>query len=231
MLYLGPYDPVMAISAKMTAVLTRLPRPWLLKTSTTVRPRKFFRLLRLLALSLAELDAWTNAQIYFRQTDVWLLRLFFCELLAPLMACLHAYAHPSSRISMQLSLLARPQSVGTTCVIACCAKPCKFLLSCCRQFTYPWNWHWIAQDAKTPFAASVSMALITLHNYGMWTSRQTYFEGIRSGTPIPQRGSEETRGNGIFWGMTQGDLSCTRKQACEASLSSVFSTPRSTFRD
>ena len=56
-LYLGPYWPVMAMRARMMAVLTRLPRPWLLKTSTTVRPRKFLRLLKLLARSLAELDA------------------------------------------------------------------------------------------------------------------------------------------------------------------------------
>ncbi len=57
MLYLGPQDWVMAMSARIMAVLHRLPRPWLLKTSTTVRPRKFFRLLWLLARSLAELDA------------------------------------------------------------------------------------------------------------------------------------------------------------------------------
>ena len=56
-LYLGPQDWVMAMRARMMAVLHRLPRPWLLKTRTTVRPRKFFRLLWLLARSLAELDA------------------------------------------------------------------------------------------------------------------------------------------------------------------------------
>ena len=62
MLYLGPYCLVMAMRARMTAVLTRLPRPWLLNTSTTVRPRKFFRLLWLLARSLAELDACAQIQ-------------------------------------------------------------------------------------------------------------------------------------------------------------------------
>ena len=56
-LYLGPCWPVIAMRARMMAVLTRLPSPWLLKTSTTVRPRKFLRLLKLLARSLAELDA------------------------------------------------------------------------------------------------------------------------------------------------------------------------------
>lgn len=62
MLYLGPHCLVMAMRARMTAVLTRLPRPWLLNTSTTVRPRKFFRLLWLLARSLAELDACVRFQ-------------------------------------------------------------------------------------------------------------------------------------------------------------------------
>ncbi len=61
MLYLGPQDWVMAMRARMMAVLHRLPRPWLLKTSTTVRPRKFFRLLWLLARSLAELEACAHA--------------------------------------------------------------------------------------------------------------------------------------------------------------------------
>ncbi len=62
MLYLGPYCLVMAMRARMMAVLTRLPRPWLEKTSTTVRPRKFFRLLWLLARSLAELEACVQIQ-------------------------------------------------------------------------------------------------------------------------------------------------------------------------
>lgn len=44
-LYLGPYWWVIAMRARMTAVLTRLPRPWLLKTKTTVRPRYSRKLL------------------------------------------------------------------------------------------------------------------------------------------------------------------------------------------
>jgi len=137
------------------------------------------------------------------------------------------------RISMQLSLLARPQSVGTTCAIACCAKPCILLLSCCRQFTYPWNWHWIVQDAKTPIAASVSMALIILHS--LWNVDIT--PDIFWRDKIRDANSPATP-EGIGRKLRICDILRDdprrfelHKEACEASLSSVFSTPRSTFRD